>query len=119
GFSEQAIRPDAIRKVLREELGKGGGSLDGLVRRLQDQDALLLGALRSAVLVGETYFFRQVEHFEYLASTAIPALAREVEGPLRAWSAGCSTGEEPYSLAACFLAAHPRVEAEVWGTDIS
>jgi len=118
GFSEQAIRPDAVRKVLREELRKDG-SLDGLQRKLQDQDALLLGALRSAVLVGETYFFRQAEHFDFLTGTAIPRLAREVEGPLRAWSAGCSTGEEPYSLAACFLAARLQVAAQVVGTDIS
>jgi chemotaxis protein methyltransferase CheR len=117
GFSRSAIRPDAIRKVLREELRKAGGSLDGVVQRLQEQDALLLGALRSAVLVGETYFFRQVEHFEWLAASAIPLLALEVEGPIRAWSAGCSTGEEAYSIAACFLAA--RVQAEVLGTDIS
>src|SRR5262249_6042658 len=116
---EQAIRPDAIRKVLRDELLKGGGSLETLVQRLQDQDVRLLGALRGAVLVGETYFFRQVEHFEHLASTVIPELRREAGGPIRAWSAGCSTGEEAYSLAACFVAAQPRVEAEVWGTDIS
>ncbi|HYV43858.1 MAG TPA: CheR family methyltransferase [Myxococcaceae bacterium] len=118
GFAETAIRPDAIRKVLREELRLGGGTLDGLVRKLLEQDARVLGALWSAVLVGETYFFRQVEHFEWLASI-IPALALEVEGPIRAWSAGCSTGEEAYSIAACFLAALHPARAEVLGTDIS
>src|SRR5262249_33703316 len=74
---------------------------------------------RSALLVGETYFFRQAEHFELLVASAIPDLAHEVEGPIRAWSAGCSTGEEAYSIAACFLAARPQVQAEVCGTDIS
>src|SRR6185295_13413161 len=118
GFAETAIRPDAIRKVLREELRLGGGTLDGLVRKLLEQDARVLGALWSAVLVGETYFFRQVEHFEWLASLT-PALALEVEGPIRAWSAGCSTGEEAYSIAACFLAALHPARAEVLGTDIS
>jgi len=118
GFADTAIRPAAIRKVLREELSRGGGSLDGLVHKLLEQDERVLGALWSALLVGETYFFRQVEHFEVLASV-LPALAREVEGPLRAWSAGCSTGEEAYSIAACFVAALHPARAEVWGTDIS
>ena len=119
GFSAQAIRPELVRRVLREELKKGDGSPDGLVRKLEGQDGGLLAALRGAVLVGETYFFRQVEHFQLLVSTAIPALAAEVGGPLRAWSAGCSSGEEAYSLAACFLGARPPVAAEVVGTDIS
>ncbi|HZN92271.1 MAG TPA: CheR family methyltransferase [Myxococcales bacterium] len=119
GFSAQAVRPEGIRKVLREELRKGNGSLDDLVHKLQAQDDQLLAALRGAIVVGETYFFRQSEHFDLLVSTALPALAREVGGPVRAWSAGCSTGEEAYSLAACFLAARPKVEVEVWGTDVS
>ena len=119
GFSEQAIRQDAIRKVLREELRQGGGSLDDLVRKLQAHDVRLLSALRGAVLVGETYFFRQAEHFDLLMTVAIPAIQRDLEVPLRAWSAGCSTGEEAYSLAACFLAARPQVKAEVLGTDVS
>jgi len=120
GFSAQAVRPEAIRRVLREELRKGGGSLDEVVRRLRDQDPRLLSAFRTAMLVGETYFFRQVEHFELLCSTVIPELAAAVRpGPIRAWSAGCSTGEEVYSIAACFLASIPPVQAEVVGTDVS
>jgi chemotaxis protein methyltransferase CheR len=44
-----------------------------------------------------TYFFRENHHFEYLAKTIIPGLLA-VKNKIRIWSAGCSTGEEAYSL---------------------
>lgn len=59
-----------------------------------------------AVTTNKTSFFRENHHFEFLRSTLIPDLraARGLSGPgkgLRVWSAGCSTGEEPYTLAMC------------------
>ncbi len=58
--------------------------------------------LVNAVTTNKTDFFREPEHFNYLTRTAIPELlsARIVEGgKLKLWSAGCSSGEEPYTLA--------------------
>jgi chemotaxis protein methyltransferase CheR len=54
-----------------------------------------------AVTTNKTDFFRQPDHFDYLATKALPDLD-ERKGANRSsliWSAGCSTGEEPYSLA--------------------
>jgi chemotaxis protein methyltransferase CheR len=51
--------------------------------------------------IGETYFFRQVEHFDLLRTTIIPALLEQnIESRrIRILSVGCATGEEPYSIA--------------------
>lgn len=58
--------------------------------------------LASHLTVGETYFFREKRGFEVLEEHVLPALlcARGDEGGrIRIWSAGCATGEEPYSIA--------------------
>jgi chemotaxis protein methyltransferase CheR len=61
------------------------------------------GRLAGYLTVGETYFFRDRAVFDALEQQILPALiaARRAEGVLRLrlWSAGCATGEEPYSLA--------------------
>lgn len=48
-----------------------------------------------------TYFFREPHHFDVLSKTVLPQLAKRINmpTPIRIWSAGCSSGAEPYSLA--------------------
>ncbi|MCX7003361.1 MAG: chemotaxis protein CheR [bacterium] len=60
-----------------------------------------LHVLAEHLTIGETYFFRQHEQFDFLENTILPdVLARHArDKQLRVWSAGCSTGEEAYSLA--------------------
>ncbi|HYF64623.1 MAG TPA: CheR family methyltransferase, partial [Herpetosiphonaceae bacterium] len=61
-----------------------------------------VGELVQAFLINVTQFFRDAEAFEYLAAEVLPPLiasARRRDRVLRFWSAGCATGEEPYSLA--------------------
>lgn len=60
-----------------------------------------LGQLASHLTIGETYFWREKPSFEALQNRILPDLIRARQGnsqALRIWSAGCSTGEEPYSL---------------------
>ena len=58
--------------------------------------------LASHLTVGETYFFREKSSFDILEEVVLPELIRLHRGDamrLRIWSAGCCTGEEPYSVA--------------------
>ncbi|OAI06815.1 CheR family methyltransferase [Methylomonas methanica] len=55
----------------------------------------------NAVTTNLTSFFRENHHFEYLSKTVVPGLLKKhaATKQIKVWSAGCSTGEEPYSLA--------------------
>jgi chemotaxis protein methyltransferase CheR len=79
------------------------------------------------ITTNETHFFREPRHFDYLERHVFPQWQKEAaDGTrsrhLRIWSAGCSSGEEPYSLAMLLLKHFPEAkgwEIEVLGTDIS
>lgn len=65
-----------------------------------DRDGQETNELINAITTNLTAFFRENHHFEYLSQTVIPELMKNnKDRTVRIWSAGCSTGEEPYSLA--------------------
>jgi chemotaxis protein methyltransferase CheR len=80
--------------------------------------------LLDAITTNETHFFREPRHFELLERQILPAFAagRAPRRMLRVWSAGCSSGEEPYSIAMLLrrhLGAAADVCSEVLATDLS
>jgi chemotaxis protein methyltransferase CheR len=70
----------------------------------------------NALTTNVTSFFREAHHFEVLA-THVRANAGDAE-PLRVWSAGCSSGEEPYSIAMTLSECMPDANFHVLATDI-
>jgi len=77
-----------------------------------------------AIATNETHFFREPGHWELLAHDVLPRWQAEGDAGkrprrLRVWSAACSTGEEPYTLAMVLLTALPGWAIEILGTDLS
>lgn len=125
---------DNKRSFLSSRIGKrltarSMGSFYGYYRYLQEkgreQEEELLRLL-DILTINETAFFRNRPQFEFLEGVAIPELAEEKKKQgdflFRIWSAGCSTGEEPYSIAISAIESlTPRSawEIRVYASDLS
>ena len=112
----------ALSSLLRD---RGVGSLDELITILvMGKEPNLSQQVVEALLNNETYFFRDRGPFDLVARHALPALAerRKDQRRLRIWSAGCSTGQEVYSLAMLFAEAPQQWAGwtiDILGTDVS
>jgi chemotaxis protein methyltransferase CheR len=112
----------ALSGLLRE---RGIATLDELITILvMGSDPGLASEVVEALLNNETYFFRDRTPFDLLSRHALPALAekRRPNRRIKIWSAGCSTGQEVYSLAMLFSenpAAWHGWTIDIIGTDVS
>ncbi len=111
-----------VREYLEEKKLSSGAELLGLMRG----SSVEYEALLERLLTQETSFFRYPAVFDALSKTILPEVQERKfwENPrtLRIWSAGCSTGEEPYSIAIAVSDALKFAEAweiEILATDIS
>lgn len=88
----------AVRPLMRE---LGCTTLEAFATRLATDDGRIAEAAVEAMLNNETSWFRDRDSFAQLTSVALPSLAaaRVPSERLQIWCAGCSTGQEPYSLA--------------------
>ncbi|MBC7229585.1 MAG: protein-glutamate O-methyltransferase CheR [Actinobacteria bacterium] len=87
-----------------------------------DEDGDELEAMINAITTNYTSFFREPEHFQFIRRRFIPELLERDQRKVRLWSAGCATGEEPYSLAMELLEGIPDIDARdvlVLATDVS
>jgi chemotaxis protein methyltransferase CheR len=79
--------------------------------------------LVDVISTNHTFFFREMKHFDVLSQTVLPGFAREEWGRgetcLRCWSAACSSGEEPYSLAMSFARHAESQPGFFWELDAS
>ncbi|MEM6490381.1 MAG: protein-glutamate O-methyltransferase CheR [Pseudomonadota bacterium] len=78
------------------------------------------GPFVNALTTNLTKFFREAHHFEHLRDVALPSRRKNVDR-VRIWSAGCSTGEEPYSIAIvldAWLRGQSRCDARILATDL-
>lgn len=91
---------------------------------LHDTSGEAIKTLASKITTNHTYFMREVDHFYYFRNEVLPYLLKTVRNrDLRIWSAGCSSGEEPYTLAMLIDEllgpSKPQWETKLLATDIS
>lgn len=102
----------------------GMKTLDELIAMIRGRsDAGLLRAVTEAMTTNETLFFRDGKPFEQFRRLILPDLLKKRAGrPIRIWSAACSSGQEPYSLAMVLREEHSQLglaSIEIVATDIS
>ncbi len=107
GISMGASKRHLIYRRLQARLKATGiGSFRNYLDFLKKGDTKEQEAFSNAVTTNLTSFFREQHHFDYLANTIIPEIMAKKGNAarrIRIWSAGCSTGEEPYSIAITLL----------------
>ena len=124
---------DSKRELMRSRLLKRLRVLDlnSFEEYLQfleqnDSEGNELVQLLDAISTNKTDFFREPQHFEFLTNSILPALVARAKGKgttrIRFWSAGCSSGEEPYTLAMVlrdYFAQCPGFDVKILATDLS
>jgi chemotaxis protein methyltransferase CheR len=110
-----------LAPVARRE---GFDSVDALLSAIRVQrEARLMWAVADAMSPTESAFFRDGTPFTQFRDVLLPSLAaNRLSGPIRVWSAGCGTGEEPYSLAMIVdaeQARYPSSLVEIYASDLS
>ena len=111
-FAETRLSPVARRE--------GAASVSELVQRIKiGREDRLLRSVVEAMLIQETSFFRQREVFRILEERVLPELAAARGKALRVWSAGCASGQEPYSLAMMAEDAPTLTQMDIFASDLS
>jgi chemotaxis protein methyltransferase CheR len=102
----------------------GLSGIPDLVAKMKSGADVLTTEVVEAMTTNETFFFRDKIPFDHLRDTILPLMlqTRSSRRSLRIWSAACSTGQEPYSIAMCLKekgAALAGWRIEIVGTDLS
>jgi chemotaxis methyl-accepting protein methylase len=93
-YKEKCLR----RRIAVRMRARGVHNFDDYARLL-DRDPHEYDLLLDALTVNVTKFYRNADTWDTLLEGYLPALWREHRGGIRAWSAGCASGEEPYTIA--------------------
>ena len=97
---------------------RGMGGLDEIVQAIRTgRDEPLFRDITEAMTTNESLFFRDSRPFEQFRNMVLPRIleSRAAERSIRIWSAACSTGQEPYSIAMCLREEEAKEEAKLAG----
>jgi chemotaxis protein methyltransferase CheR len=121
GLSFVPERYDELERRTRRAMAKAGITDVGVYTDGLGSGRISFDDWVAELTVGETYFFREPLHFEFLRTRALPALLalRGASHVFRVWSAGCASGEEAYSLAILFEEQFLSATLHLVATDVS
>ncbi|MDG3008241.1 CheR family methyltransferase [Paludisphaera mucosa] len=125
GENKRVLISNRVRRRLRATGIAGYSAYFDFIRSAAGQ--VEMQPFLDAVTTNETYFFRDAAHYQWLADEFLPGMVREAAArrrprTLRFWSAACSTGEEPYSMALKVAGRKGEFagwRVEIVGTDLS
>lgn len=105
-----------IKRLRKLELDDYKAYYDYLMKHYNEE----LVNLINCITTNKTDFFRESKHFDFIKEKALPEFLKQGRDKIRIWSAGCSTGEEPYSIAMTVCEYfHDRVpDVKILATDI-
>ncbi len=113
---EELVRARLLKRLRHLKIG----NFERYIKYLtEDKSGAELRAMVDVLTTNKTHFFRESEHLDFLRDHVLPHLGK---GPTRIWSAGCSSGEEPYSIAIVLCEAIPDIairDIRILATDIS
>lgn len=116
GLQMGRAQEHTLRRALQK---RSSGDLAGVVKDLLEQpDRAFLEGFVQELTIHETYFFRGEQQMQQLRTHILPELQKR-SGPLKVWSAGCSTGEEAYTLSILLKRESNLPDAVVLGTDLN
>ncbi|WP_432654010.1 CheR family methyltransferase [Sinorhizobium fredii] len=121
GLSIAASRKEAAVSAIGRVMARRGlNHVSDLLGQI-DADEDLKEEFIDELTVGETHFFRGAAQFDLIRDTILPERCRSrlIGSPLRIWSLGCASGEEPYSLAILCEADNLSSRVEITASDIS
>ncbi len=119
-YKEPTIRRRIARRMVTCKISDLASYLNLLKKDKKEQDALF-----NDILIPVSYFFRDSKNFSTLVTEAFPQIAKDKTSAdsIRVWVAGCSTGEEAYSMAIClkefFDEKVPGIKIQIFASDIS
>jgi chemotaxis protein methyltransferase CheR len=121
GLTFKASSCAGAEAATRRAMERAGVQEVGDYLRRLETGQVAVADLVDEVAVCETYFFRQPAQFDFIRSHVLPDIWRRRGRAhrVRAWSAGCASGEEAYSLAIVFEEMGVAEDAIILGTDIS
>jgi len=122
-FIDDSKRQLIYRRISVRLKTLGMNSFSEYIDLVKSRDPAEIEVFQNTITTNLTSFFRESHHFDYLAKSIIPEIsaANKISKRLRIWSAGCSTGQEPYSIAITLRDAFPEIDiwdAKVLCTDL-